>query len=511
MTIVMERRMSKRTPFLVVAISAVLLSIPLTAMAGDILDARIDFPFADDNILRDAGEDRQSSPDASFTPPAGLDYQSFVHLGIYKKLDLGGNFIPEAALYLKLDVAESGGIRDDSSYIRLNYFVDGEARRKNLYLQLLPIDADRERLGFHYEVSWGGTDIFPRNFRGSLAPGARFGYESDHFYAYAGAKTALVRSASASELDNEEGNTTLFVERTFYGLLAGFGVELGVEGLWFEANGGFFEKGTNNKSEVLGKSIHAGGGSAQLSYSFGQPVHRRIDLGLYLQDPNRFDVTRAIVPSTTTSGRIAAEYTYLMQTLADLDAPGSTKNEASMAGFFSTGLQFGGLRLHLDASMRDLTFITYDVPGFIPNASLPEGADVSPEYAGVFSIDYTFEESQLTPFGQVKVQVPAIFNGVAPAGQNAPDSIQGQQTVVVRGSDPGDWDILPEGEDAGLVFSAKAGLKWTYGDTFSLLAEVNYAHDPNRALLRKDENGIAHRVFVDPSMLGFGILASMRY
>jgi len=482
-------------------------SVP--SLAGDLVDARIDFPFADDNILRDAGEDRQSSPDASFTPPSGIDYDSFIHLGLYKRLDKGEAFVPEAALYLKLDVAE-GELRDDSSYIRLNYFVDGKARKNSLYMQFIPVDADRERLGFHHEISWGGTDTFPVNFRGSHAPAAKLGFDSDVFYLYGAVKTALLRSAAELELDNETGNTTLFVERTFYGYLGGTGVELGVKGLWLEVNGGYFQKGTNNKAEVLGKPVHAFGGSAQLSYASGTKIHRRIDLGLYRLDPKRFDVTASNETVEDTEFRVALEGTALDQVLADLDNPGSTGHELSLAGFLSSAIQHKDLRIHLDAGMRELSFLTFDVPGFIPNAILPNGAETTPELSGVLAADYSFENG-LTPYGQFGVQMPAVYRGVVPAGQNAATVLQGVNRVVVRGTDPGDWDILPEGEEEQVVLSSKMGLRWTYAKDFSILAELTYKNDPNRALLRKDAYGIAHRVFVDPNILGIAVLASMRF
>lgn len=480
-----------------------------TAWAGDLVDARIDFPFADDNVLRDAGEDRQSSPDASFTPPSGLQYQSYIHLGLYKRLDEGEAFVPEAALYLKLDVA-NGLLKDDTSYIRLNYFMDGKARKQSLYVQFIPIDADRERLGFHHEVSWGGTDTFPKNFRGSLAPAAKIGFDTGTAYAYGAVKTALLRSAAELELENETGNATLFVERTFYGYMGGTGFELGLDGLWLEMNGGYFQKGTNNKAEVLGKPVHAFGGSVQLSYASGTKIHRRIDLGLYRLDPQRFDVTRPTEESEGTDFRVALEGTVLDQVLADLDNPGSTAHELSKAGFLSTAIQHEGFRFHMDAGFRELSFLTFNVPGFIPNAVLPKGAETTPELSGVLATDYSFENG-LTPYGQFGVQLPAVYRGVVPAGQNASTSLQGFNRVVVRGTDSGDWDILPEGEEEQLVLSSKMGLRWTYANDFSILAEVSYKNDPNRALLRKDANGIAHRVFVEPHILGVAVLASMKF
>ncbi|NUN14218.1 MAG: hypothetical protein HUU55_11340 [Myxococcales bacterium] len=489
-----------------------LLLAPNLAYAGDILDARIDFPFADDNILRDAGEDRQSSPSASFTPPAGLRYTSFLHLGMYKSLDLGDHFVPEAALYLKLDVADKGTIRDDTSYIQLNYFVDGtEDRQRKVYLQLVPIDADRMRLGYHHEISWGGSDIFPKNFRGSLVPAAKLGIDIGEFYAFMGAKTALVRSAAELKLDSDEGNTTLFVERAYYGGFAGAGIQLFTPGLWLEINGGYFEKGTNNKAEVLGKPVHSWGLSGQLSYSHGVPIQRRIDLQLYRESPVRFDVTAPTVESTDVSFRFAAEVTTLMQTLADIDKPGSTKNEYSLAGFFSAAMQFADTRIHLDAGLRELSFITFNVPGFIPNAALPEEAEVTPEFSAVLSADHSFRNVGLTPFGQIGLQLPAVYEGKVLSGQNTSESLQGIRKVVVRGLDPGDWDILPEGEDPLPIIRGKAGLRYTYGGQFTLLGELNYAYDPNRSQIRKDEFGIAHRRYIDPNILGFGLLASMKF
>ncbi len=486
---------------------------PGSAPRGGLVDARIDFPFADDNVLRDAGEDRQSSPTASFTPPRGLRYESFLHLGLHKALDLGGRFVPEGAIYLKLDVADKGTLRDDSSYLRLNVYLD-DARTRSLFVQLLPVDADRDRLGFHWEISWGGTDTFPRNFRGSLAPGARLGVRFPSWYAFAGAKTALVRSAAEQQLANEQANSTLFVERTFYGLFGGAGVQLGLDGLWLEANGGFFQKGTNNKAEVLGKPIDAGGVSAQLSYTHGLPIERRIDLRLYRSNPVDFDVTHPVQASRGVSWRAAGEFTYLFQTLADLDAPGSTKREASRAAFLELALQVGRFRLHLDGEMRDLTFITFNVPGFIPNAALPAHAQTTPEWSATLAADHTWDAGShhaLTPFVQGSLQRPATYRGIAQVGANAPYTLDGVHRVVVRGSDPGDWDLLPADEDARWVWGVKVGLRWTYARWMTLLAEIGYTRDANRTQIRKDEFGIATRQFIDPNILGFGILASMRF
>lgn len=507
------------------------------AMAGEYLDAKISFPFSDDNVLRGAGEDRKSSPDIYIggTPDPSIDrllpdrYDTFMHIGLYKALDLTEAFLPEAAINLKIDIAK-GTIRDDASYMRLNFLwnrdpdrhqgatgelLSGQKVKRGIgdsaFIELFPVDADRLRMGFHYELSWGGTDVFPRNFRTTSAPAARVGVDIGGFYAFAGLKTALIKSAVEVKLANSEGNETLFVERTFYGGLFGAGVELGVDGLWLEANGGVFEKGTNNKAEVLGKPIVAGGASAMLSFSRGAPVGRRLDLNLFREDPVRFDLTETEPYDGDVSYRIAAEFGFQTQTLADFDFTGSTKTELAMASFASVGVKVRETRIHLDGGFRDMTWITANVPGYFPYSALPEAAEVTPEVSGTIAVDHLFTELGLTPYVGIGVQLPATYRGVMPAGQNNSKVSQGIQKVVVRGTEPGDWDILPEGEDALPIISALGGLRWTYESTFAALVQVDYTYDPDRAQIRKDENGIGTRVFVDPSRLGVSLLASVKF
>ena len=529
-------RSMKRRDLPLLLLAATVLGSAATAQAGEYLDAKISFPFADDNVLRDAGEDRQSSPDIYIggSPSPAVDrllpdrYDSFMHIALYKALDLTEAFLPEAAVNVKLDLAK-GVIKDDASYLRLNFLWNrtkqtasapgaadsGQSPQRGIgdsvFLELFPIDADRLRLGFHYELSWGGTDVFPRNFRTTSAPAARVGVDIGGFYAFAGLKTALIKSAIEAKLANSEGNETLFVERTFYGGLFGAGVELGVDGLWLELNGGLFEKGTNNKAEVLGKPILAGGASAMLSFSRGTPVGRRLDLNLFRADPVRFDLTETEPYDGEISYRLAAEFGFQSQTLADFDFTGSTKNELSMAAFGSIGIKFAETRVHLDGGFRDMTWITANVPGFFPYSALPETADVTPEFSGTISVDHLFKDVGLTPYVSFGVQMPATYRGTLPAGQNNSTVSQGVQKVVVRGVEPGDWDILPEGEDALPVLSTVGGLRWTYEKTFAALVQLDYSYDPDRAQIRKDENGIGTRVFVEPNRLGVSLLASVRF
>ena len=52
------------------------------------------------------------------------------------------------------------------------------------------IDANRFRLGYSYDLTWGGRQIYA--FDPSAAPGVRLQYQNHSFYAFAGVKTALL-------------------------------------------------------------------------------------------------------------------------------------------------------------------------------------------------------------------------------------------------------------------------------------------------------------------------------
>lgn len=495
----------------------VLLAVALPAR-GEAYKVSLSFSFADDNVLRDAGETRINSPSAYFgqSPEAYFDRMgdggfssSKLYLYVYGAAEgLHPRFLPEGAMVLRLNPAE-GDYQDDGTYLRLNYFLSDD-RKRSISLDMFPIDSDRMRLGFHYDISWGGSDIFPKHFRKGLVPGMKLQADLGWMYAFLGAKTALVRSPTEDILDNPGGNTNKIVERTAYGVLGGLGFEL-YDGLWLEANGGYFQKGSNTRQNVLGEPIHAAGVSAQLSYHEGLSIGRRIDMRLYVEDPLRHDI---LAPETYGSGiswNVAAEWTSLVQTLEDPDRVSSTVNEWSHAAFLSAQMKVDRFRIHLEGSYRTLTYITYNVPGFVPYQALPAGVTVSPELFGALSVDYNWAAPNLTFAITAGILRPATYEGVTPAGPSAPSNLQGVRKTVVRGAASGDWDILPPGEDEVPVLLLKASVKWSFGDTFAALAEVTYGRDANLAQVFRDFRGHAIRSFDDPNILGFGLLARMSF
>jgi len=323
-------------------------------------------------------------------------------------------------------------------------------------------------------------------------------------------KTALIRSPSETILETHGGNSNQFVERAYYGALGGLGVEF-VQGLRLDLSGGYFEKGTNTKPGVLGKPIVSGGGSAQLSYKTGGKVGNKLDLRLYLENPEAAPLPDDSNYTTDFGFEAALEGTALVQTLADPDRYRSTRNEWSKAAYFSTGVRFQKLRIHLDTIYRELTYIVFNVPGFDPYNAVLEDAALTPELFGSLSVDYFIESLGLTPALTVGVLMPSTFkptvSGVKVAGPYAEEVSSGLQKVVVRGTNAGDWDILPVGEEEMMVFLAKFNLKLNIGSNFFVIGEVSYGRDPNFAQVVLDERGHAIRKFDDPDNIGFGAIA----
>jgi len=495
-------------------------------------ETTISFSFADDNVLRDPGETRVNSPDAHI----GQQVSSYVdrfedsvfdrtgsRLVLSKKFDTGKLFA-DGSLRMLMGPDNEGdyAFRDDGTFIRLNF---QPSQTFQSALTFYPVDADRFRLGYHRDISWGGTNAFPQTFRNGLAPGLKWTVKASVLDAFAGVKTALIRSPAESTLDNPGGNTNQYVERAYYGFLGGAGVEP-IKGLRLDVCGGYFEKGTSTRAAVLGKPITSGGISAQLSYHRGSEVGHRLDLRLYQLDPEQFPLDDPERYEGRFGFDVAFEFSRLVQTLEDPDHYASTKNEWGNAFFLSSGVRYRKLRVHVDGVYRDLTYIVHNVPGFVPGQALSSEADLShgggfdtlPEWLsgelfGLLSVDYFLEHVGLTPAVSLGWFLPATYKptdeGLTSEGPYPADHATGIQKVVVRG--PHNWDILPVGEDELPVFISKFNLKWSLGKNYSMIGEVSYTRDNNFAQVLMDEHGRAKRRFDKPDILGVGVVSELKF
>lgn len=484
-----------------------------------LLSTSLTWVFGDDNILLGAGQTRKSSPAAYFgechstvvdrTEPADCATNAS-RLQLYKRLKLSPFFQPEAALSVDLDI-DQGGLYDSGSYIRANYFMD--TRHETYWaVTMYPVDADRMRLGFHPDTSWGGTDSFPKNFRAGYAPGLQFDLDYRYWYLFLGAKAARVRSPAEDTLINPGGNELKNVERTFYGLLGGVGFEVMNSGLRFELNGGFFNKGTNTRQNALGAEIFAGGVAGRVSYRSGLPIGRAIDVRIFQQDAIRDELFRKETYRTgALSVAVEGEVNWLNQSLEDPDRVQSTKLETSFLGHVGFKLKYGFLRVHLDGIYRDLTGILFDVPGFVPYQALSTDVEVTPEIYASVAADYNIQPFDITVGLTLGMLQPATYEGVAPVGATASSVDQGNRKLVVRGSRAGDWDILPAGQDELTVFLARFDLRWSYYEAFQFIGSLWYGRDDNLAAVKQDAAGHNVRDFEEPDAVGFTIVSRVAF
>lgn len=495
----------------------------LPARAGD-FSSNISFSFSDDNIFKDAGETRKNSPNAYFgqVPANALDRvessqfrKSSTLLSLRKEMDGAYGLTPEGGLLIRYSPDSSGvyAISDYGSYISLKK----KPVREGAFgagITFMPIDSDRFRLGRLWDVSWGGSNTFPRNFRKGLVPGVRIDASFGMTEAFVGVKSALIRSPSETILDNPGGNSNQLVERAYYAVLAGVGQKFPA-GFRVDLQGAFFQKGTNTRGTVLGKPIDAGGGTGIVSWSKGAKVGDRMDLRLYYEDPLKNSLNQNSRPEKGTGFEASAEGTVLVQTLEDPSQNHSTVNEAGKAVGIAGGARFGYLRLHATFIMRDLTYIVFNVPGLVPYQALPENTSVKPELFGMISADYFFPKTGITVGVSGGVLKPAVYKasmqGVTYEGPYASEIAQGIHKLVVRGANSGDWSILPAGQDEEQVGMVRLDLKWNVGPAFSMLGELSYNYDPNLAQVFLNEMGHAERRFDEPNILGFGVVSELLF
>ncbi|MBN1946620.1 MAG: hypothetical protein JW797_13180 [Bradymonadales bacterium] len=512
------------------ALACVLMSVP--AQAGDWVDTRLTFIFSDDNLLAGPGETLINSPGPDFGPREGnffpfenLDTQdsgqeTLSHLVLYGAFPgFSDRLLTEAALVLRADLWGRGSVsfRDDGSYIKLTTSLQGPVVHpcedgttevavpdRNLELTLFPFTSERFRLGYQYDLSWGDQGIFTE-LSDRPVPALRLQYNDGWGYGFVGAKT--VQQLQAMSDPDEPGNNELSV---FYGVLGGLGLNLG-EMVMVEANGGYFQSGTNRKSDVLGEPIDSGGGSVRVSLFDGISPGTSVDFRLYQNTPELVDSYLLREPSFAGqfSWLVSAEFSYLVQTLGDPDVVGGTTNQPAMAGALNLDASIYHWDFQVDLVYRDLAYMLRNVPSLDPMNAFPEDSEQDPEILAALSGQYYIPGAHLSPGFLVGVQLPAAYRGLAPTLPATPDVMAGEQTVVIRSAR--NYEPLPPGEDVLPVYSAKLSLRWDLSQLLSIIAQAQYSRDPNSTRLEDNEFGYATRVFRDPDILGFAILSQARF
>ncbi len=499
-----------KTRYMLAALCA-FCAIPETADAGDFMDTRITWVFGDDDFLADAGEKIPDSPLPGIGDREGYELffdnldsrytgrENQTHLVMYKMLP---GFIPnlttEAAVVLQFEIYE-GGVEfgDDGTYLKLHYHTAGVTSDDGLSVVFFPFDTERFRLGYLWDISWGGGAIFTNKHHG-FAPGAKLAFKHSIFNVFLGFKTTRISMMKEQTDDGEPLN----VQDTAFGFLGGAGVDI-ANAFRIDLGGGFFQQGAFEFNGLIGRPVYTAGFSLRLAYHLGRSVGMPADFALYRNDS--FTAQEQLGPDLAgevaaqkareLSVQVSAEGTVLIQHLADPDHFGDTVLQPAYAAALQLLVSYGALRAHLTGFFRTTPYILHTVPGFSPFWSLPSAVKTGHELFLAAGFDYSFSSAHLTPGLILGVQAPATYSA-------------GGTTVVIR--DESSRDILPIGEKALPIFSARASLKWDLSDMMSLLVFLQYSRDVNRTKLVRDPDG-TFRTFLGADELGAALVAQARF
>jgi hypothetical protein len=506
---------------------------PGAAEGRGFMDTRLTWTFGDDDFLHKTGELVPLSPTFSVgeRPQYRLFFdnlnsrfsgrENITHLVMYKKLPAFiKGLTTEAALVLRFDLAQlaantgnlNAALYDTGSYLRLFYNTNSSNEKEGLGLTFFPLDTDRFRLGYLYDLSWGGTaaninqSIFPR-LQGA-APGAKIQYDHEKFYVFGGFKTATI--IQPEQVLNPGGESEVEVVRvgeTNYGFLGGAGVDPH-ENLRFDVGAGFFQQGKFDLEDVRGKPVYTYGGSGRVVVHQNMPVPQSVDFLLYRNDPakplilfkpEKYDPNQF-------AWSVSAEGSVLQQHLKDFDAAGATKDQSAIAAALQGVIRAGYLRFSATGIYRNLNFVVRNVPGFIPFETLPQSAKTDPELFGAIAADYHIASAHLTPGIGGGIQLPATFRSEFSDG-----GIQAQRVIVVR--QQGDESILPYNKDRTPVMQARVAMRWDISEMFALVGWVQFIRDNNGTLVVRDptEGSASNRVFQSPNRLGAAAALQARF
>ena len=326
------------------------------------MDTRLSWTFGDDDFLHKTGEAFPLSPNASTgdRPQYRLFFDSLnsrfsgrenvSHLVLYSRLPgFVDKMDTEAALVMRVNMTELASqsnnvnrvLEDAGTYLRVFYETGGDKKSpEGLGATFYPIDTDRFRLGYLYDITWGGTNaranqsIFPR-LQGS-APGAKVQFDGPGFYAFAGFKTASIIEVQKRIVEGSggEGSTTdtVRVAETNYGFLGGLGADA-TEFIHVDVGAGYFQQGRFEDPDVLGKRVFTYGFTGRAVLHQDMPVPRSADFLLYRNDPNA--PLEQFKQEKYEPGKLAwalsAEATQLHQNLKDFDVPGATDIQLARA------------------------------------------------------------------------------------------------------------------------------------------------------------------------------------
>lgn len=493
---------------------ALLYAVP--AGASDFVDTRLVFVAGDDDFTTDAGT--TVPPSQRFDLERRAGYTQFhdgreesetlhfgrTHLVLHRAVE--GYFekvFTEAAVVIQIDHArvvssDPRALHDDGTYLNIEY----RGQAGTFAAVLMPFDSDRLRLGGLWDVSWGGNGSFPG---GEATPAMKLEFRAEWWDVFATLKTArqVLNTADVDRNGQIEA---------FYGLFGGIGGGRRDDGVRIDLQAGYIQKGTNPRDAVLGEAVDAGGVTGRVAYTDGLPSEPNNDTRFYSADP----VKPWNAPGDRTGWRVAAEATYLAQTLEDPDRTGGVAEDVGVAGAVYGRGEASGNRVFGRFIYRDVSFLMFDSPGpLVPYQTLPDSVDETAEWVATLGYERHISDLHLTPGLTLGVQQPAAVSSAVPPATLYPTGAQlGRKTILLRRADMFDDTglhiptILPEDEEALPIIGARVHAQLDLAEGFALLAQLTVLHDQNRVRFDQDVLRVNDlRTFESPTSFGAALLA----
>lgn len=488
-----------------------LLALLPLAQAGDFMDVWVSTALEDTNIL--AGPDAYS-PAMNFVERGNraffenyetraTDDISQGELVLYRADDgYFDGWSTEAALVLRTipfldpDQTDPGTlITDDGSFVRIVRNLGGEDHE--ISLTGFAINSGRFRLGYSYDLTWGGRNIYA--FTTGSAPGVRLQWDRGGNYVFAGAKTAV--GDYVDPVSRRKNN------QAYYGGLFGAGLMVG-DNLKLEAGSGIFQQGQilnvdDTLSEHYGALIMAYGGAAQVGWRSrsDMPFIESADLRLYRNGPEFARNTYIRHTQLDGSGVLMqGEINVLSHNLLSATNDDTLVMETGIAGDLQTLFVRGGTSLAIDLVYKDLAYILFNVPGLTSGVAMNPDMETTAQLYGRIKAAHYFANARTTPSIGLGLMQPATYT--------TSDGTFVQYTER-------DKEQVPSDQNPAAILSSVAGVQVDMSDSVVLIGEVLYTVDNNQSeFVQTEESPEGDRIaapWEERNILGVNLIMRARF
>jgi hypothetical protein len=479
--------------------------------ASGFVDVRLAFTLTNENLFASPGETTPSVPGWRFGRPNSLGtlffdnydtrfsgYETLSHAVLYRNYRKG-HLEVESALVLRIDEISERQIdlSDAGSYLLTSWWKDpkhDDPRRVSF--TVFPVSSDRFRLGYSYRLSWGGNEEYRRSR--SAVPGVKLQFDGGSYYAFAGAKSAVLVNPST-------GN-----EESVFAALGGAGIDL-TRNLRLEANGGYFDRGNNEQVDVNRKPVRLYGASLQIAFHDGIPVQSSIDYKLYKNDGERIGqlFKRQSYPGGL-SWLAMSEGTVLGQSLKDPERDGARTTQYGAAADLNIRMLVHRYRIRWDAQFRDLAYILHSEPGAPAYSDFPEASTAASNWFAAAGIDRNWDD-RLTIGLVVGVERPATLT-TAIAVPADPGATQESTSVIRDNGQETSITVLPAGESVRKQVAVKLSGQLDFGDIYAALVDIYYSRDRNQTrLVRVGPDDAPDSQFGEFNQLGVNVTLQARF